>query len=82
MTKTYKELLRVMEKNSTHTEVLGRESKLDASGMMNKGIRSILATSKSTTAEGTAGGENDETQAEEAEEEVEIDDEDLMVDDH
>ena len=68
-----------MERNNTHTKVLGRTSELDASGMMNKGIRSIMATSKSTTTEGTAGGEDNEIQAEE---EVELDNKDLMVDDH
>jgi len=47
---------------------------------MNKGIQSIMATSKSMITEGTAGGDN-ETQAGEAEEEVELDNEDLMVDD-
>jgi len=71
-----------MEKNDTHTKILGRTSELDASGMMNKGIRSIMATSKSTITESTAGGEDSETQAGEVEEEIELDDEDLMGDDH
>ena len=46
--------------------------------MVNKGIKSILATSKNTTADGTAEGESDETQAEQ---EAELSDEDLMLDD-
>ena len=62
-----------MEKNGTHTKVSGRTSELDAGGMMNKGIRSIMATSKSATTSGTAGGEDNEMQVGEAEEEVEFD---------
>ena len=78
MTKTYTELLGMMERNSTHEKVLGRTSKLGVGGMVNKGIQSILATSKNTTADGTAEGESDETQAEQ---EAELSDEDLMLDD-
>ena len=78
MAKTYTELLNMMERNSAHTKVPGRTSELDASGMTNKGIQSILATSRGMTAEGIAEGENNETQAEE---EVELFEEDLMLDD-
>ena len=83
MTKTYTELLKVMERNNTHTKVSGRKSKVDASSLMGKGIRSIIATSKSTTAEGIAGGEDDEVEAGEGEEEVglELEDGDLLIDD-
>lgn len=85
MTKTYTELLNSMESNSTHTKVTGRTSEVDVGDMINKGILSILATSKSATAEGTAEGESDDVQAGapgEAEGEVEFDDEDLMLDDN
>jgi hypothetical protein len=84
MMKTYKELLNVMEKESTHTKVSGRKSELDAVSMINKGILNIMTTSKSATAEGTAEGEIDDVQAGrsgEAEGGVEIDEDDLMLDD-
>ena len=80
MMKTYTELLKSIESEGTHTKVTGRRSELDAGGMMNKGILSILATSKSTTAEGTAEGESDDLQASVLAE-AEIDEEDLMLDD-
>jgi len=81
MTKTYTELLNLMESESTHVMVIGRKSELDAGGMVNKGILSIVTTSKSTTAEGTTDGESNDVQAGEAEGEAEFDDEDLMLDD-
>lgn len=80
MAKTYTELLKLIESECTHTKIEGRRSGLDAGSMVDKGILSILATSKSTKAEGTAESENDDLQAEILEE-AEFDDEDLMLDD-
>ena len=76
MTKTYTELLKSIEHEGTHRKDRGRKSELDAAGMMNKGIASIIATYKSTTAE----GESDDLQAG-ASGEAEFDVEDLMLDD-
>jgi hypothetical protein len=83
MAKTYTELCNMMERNSTHTKVSGRTSKLDAGDMTNKGIESILTTSKGTaegTAEGEGEGAQEARQGEEVEEE-ELFEEDLMLDD-
>lgn len=86
MMKTYTELLNTMERNSTHTKVLGRRSELDVGNMTHRGIASIMAKAADMTAEGRAEGEdeNDETQTvgrEEVEEEMELFEEDLMLDD-
>ena len=51
---------------------------LSVGGMVNKGIQSILATSKNTTVDKTAEGESNKTQAEQ---EAELSNEDLMLDD-
>ena len=80
MTKTYAELLKLIESEGTHTKVTGRRSKLDAADMLSKGILSIIATSKGTIAEGTAEGESDDPQAG-GSGEAEIDGDDLMLDD-
>lgn len=84
MKKTYTELLNMMERNNTHTKISGWTSELDAGDMVNGGITSILATSKSTTAEGIAEGKSSEAQTErpgEVEEEAELFKEDFMLDD-
>jgi hypothetical protein len=80
MAKTYTALLNAIQREDTHIKVTGRNSDLDAGCLTNKGILSIVATSKSTTAEGITEESND-TQPGEAEGEVEFDREDLMLDD-
>ena len=57
----------------------GRKSDLGAGDLTNKGILSILATSKGTAAERIAEEGND-TQSTEAGGEAEFDSEDLMLD--
>lgn len=80
MAKTYTELFNAIKKEDTHVKVAGRKGDLGAGYLTNKGILSILATSKSTTAEGIAEEGND-TQSAEAGGEAEFDSEDLMLDD-
>jgi hypothetical protein len=80
MAKKYTEFLETIISEGTQTKVTGRRSELDAGGMANKGILSIMAASKNTTAEGTAEGESDDLQAG-VSGEAEFDGEDLMLDD-
>ena len=80
MAKTYMELLNAIKQENTHTMVTGRESDIEAGSLTNKGILSIMATTKSTTTEETIEGESEDAQLDVAEEEVEFDAEDLMLD--
>lgn len=83
MTKTYTELLNAIQKEGTHTKVVGRGSDFNAGDLTNKGILSIVATSKSAMADGKTeeSGDIPSGTFEEGAGEVEFDSEDLMLDD-
>ena len=80
MEKTYMELLNAIERENTHTMVTGRGSNLDAGSLTNKGILSIVTAGKSTTTEEMMEAESEDVELEIAEEEVDFDAEDLMLD--
>lgn len=60
----------MVERNSAHRKGSGQISEVDVSCVPNEGLMNIVTTSKSKTARGTAGSEDDAGGPREADEET------------